>query len=85
MYVFGNIDISLPKEPSPEVGLWKMSTENLYISICMKVARTRRIRAAEWEEAMGLLQRKLEIGLLNEAPTYSRSLTIPYDVIKQTC
>jgi len=38
MCVFGYIDISLPKEPSTEVGLWKMSTENLFISICMKVA-----------------------------------------------
>jgi len=40
MCVFGYIDISLPKEPSPEVGLWKISNDNLCVSICMKVART---------------------------------------------
>jgi hypothetical protein len=74
--VFGYVDVSLSKEPSREVGLWKMSTENLCLSICMKVARTV-ARAANWEEAMRLPKSQLETGVLNEAPSYSKKSENP--------
>jgi hypothetical protein len=38
MCVFGYTDESLPKEPSPELDLWMMSTENICMSIYMEVA-----------------------------------------------
>ena len=35
------------------------------------------IRAAEWEEAMGLLQSQLEMGVLNETPSYYKTSENP--------